>query len=625
MNKYTFIGLLCLFFAAASFGQNKMVSSPWMANPDTRTQTYEHARVPLGLNPTFEQVRDAVFQRYPELVNLGYDLEQLYFIESPGGYHFTLGQTLNGMPLFRSGIKANLGPDGTIISFMNWLNFPQAKVQGSFVYTTAEAEAWARRNLPNREHITKVWAEPGYYPMEDVLLPILRVQTGGIGAQSNWEVLLDANNLKEVLREDRANYRKPLVPPPPPANGQGFVFHPDPITTNQTFYGSSWEFLDNEDSLSPALDNARIKVTLKDITEDNGVYYLEGPYVAIEDSELPNIPPATSVSGNFFANRSQTMFEDVNTYFHTDSLQRFIQRMGFTNLANYRIFADPHGLNGTDNSHFVSPDHMAFGQGGVDDAEDADVVVHEYGHALSHAGSPFTNNGHERQGLDEGYGDYIAAMWSYGWNSYRWQDIFSWDGHNEYWDGRTAKLNDTYPPAGGSSNFYIYGELWSSALMEAHEHPNIGRWVTNKCVFESMYGNATFGTLVDAALLVLDADSTIYNEAYEPYFRDIFCQYQILTGNQCNVVISNDELTEGLGIAVYPNPAQDFVNIRIEGFDPGKSMEVIVVNLVGQTLLMQPIQSPDTRLTTSTLQPGVYLVQVRNGNGVLQTEKLIIQ
>jgi hypothetical protein len=40
-------------------------------------------------------------------------------------------------------------------------------------------------------------------------------------------------------------------------------------------------------------------------------------------------------------------------------------------------------------------DRLAFGEGGVDDAEDVDVVLHEYGHAIQHDTVPGWGGRHE--------------------------------------------------------------------------------------------------------------------------------------------------------------------------------------------------------------------------------------
>ena len=70
------------------------------------------------------------------------------------------------------------------------------------------------------------------------------------------------------------------------------------------------------------------------------------------------------------------------SYYHIDTLQRYIQSLGFQNINNRSIKVN---VNGTaaDNS-FYSPTTKAltFGTGGVDDAEDAGIIAHEYGHSI---------------------------------------------------------------------------------------------------------------------------------------------------------------------------------------------------------------------------------------------------
>ena len=59
-----------------------------------------------------------------------------------------------------------------------------------------------------------------------------------------------------------------------------------------------------------------------------------------------------------------------------------IQSLGFTDANNRSIPVDVHYYT-ADNSFYSDADHaLHFGDGGVDDAEDADVVLHEYGHSI---------------------------------------------------------------------------------------------------------------------------------------------------------------------------------------------------------------------------------------------------
>jgi Zn-dependent metalloprotease len=94
--------------------------------------------------------------------------------------------------------------------------------------------------------------------------------------------------------------------------------------------------------------------------------------------------------------------------------QRYIQSLGFgtgryppVNMQSQRVRINQLGY---DNS--FSTDHprdeLRFGKGGVDDAEDAEVILHEYGHAI-HFSQGFAFASEEAGAISEGFGDYWAA------------------------------------------------------------------------------------------------------------------------------------------------------------------------------------------------------------------------
>lgn len=67
---------------------------------------------------------------------------------------------------------------------------------------------------------------------------------------------------------------------------------------------------------------------------------------------------------------------------------------------------------GADNSFFTDKkDELRFGKGGVDDAEDAEVILHEYGHAIQDAQQTPFGFGFsiEARSIGEGFADYWAA------------------------------------------------------------------------------------------------------------------------------------------------------------------------------------------------------------------------
>ena len=125
-------------------------------------------------------------------------------------------------------------------------------------------------------------------------------------------------------------------------------------------------------------------------------------------------------------------------------IQSFYHALGFKGKADVHpkrqtVIADAFAQ---DNSFYSPSDRkIRFGKGGVDDAEDGDVIVHEYGHSIQDAQDRgFGNcNCFQSGALGEGFGDFESAVntaispnvpSSYlGTAAYC---IFDWDGTGGY-------------------------------------------------------------------------------------------------------------------------------------------------------------------------------------------------
>jgi hypothetical protein len=170
---------------------------------------------------------------------------------------------------------------------------------------------------------------------------------------------------------------------------------------------------------------------LNDLKYENGKYYLDGPYVKLEDidNNPVDIFPALSDSSGFNFTRHQQEFEDVMVYYNLDRAGRYLNYLGFDIDSLLAFRADPHGLNGSDNSYY-SPfeNNCVFGEGGVDDGEDADVIWHEFAHAImAQIHYPLLMNYEgETAALEEGSADYWAASNSRAY-PIRLGAIISWD------------------------------------------------------------------------------------------------------------------------------------------------------------------------------------------------------
>lgn len=557
-------------------------------------------------------LEEFVYQKFPILNETQSQLKVASEIESPYGFHILFHQYFENLPIYNAGIKLNLDKNYKVINALNYLQTFEPKIYGNFSFDILTfIEPQRLRLQANNEfdiHYSKI-----LFNVQGKLRCAYQVQTQMDNEYSSQEWILDGETGAVLHHQVLAAFRTQQD-----TSGKGYVFLPDPLTRAGVTYGSP--YVDNNDADVTVINQQRDTVTLKNITFSNGSFKLEGPFVKITEFESPVVQPVTSSDGNFYFGRASSGFEDVNAYYHIDSIQRYIQSLGFTNLANFQILVDAHSNFGQDNSYYTSSPspRLAFGEGGVDDAEDADVIVHEYGHALSASGSPGSNSGNQRQGQDEGIGDYIAASYSRSINPFNWFNIFNWDGHNTFWDGRQCNITTKYPNITG--NFYNYGELWCTVLMQVWG--NIGKTASDKVFFQHLYMNAANQSLKDAAELILDADTLIYGGANSVAYLQAFCDYQLITDSRCTMA-SNAHIFSKHLFKIYPNPANDY--IILQNINHFESVQVQIFNSLGQVIFENEYENFDEQIIdVQNIPNGMYVIHVYSGNKFF-SEKIIIQ
>jgi hypothetical protein len=185
----------------------------------------------------------------------------------------------------------------------------------------------------------------------------------------------------------------------------GTVFLPNPVAALQ-----DQSLTDQKDTNYAALAPAYERVRLTNL---DGSGYLRGDWATIV-SETGNA--AVAVNGAFDYNRHQDEFEQVMAYYWITEAQNYIQRLGFgtglfpaVNKESQRVRINQWGA---DNSFFTDKrDELRFGKGGVDDAEDAEVILHEYGHAIQDSQQTPVGFGSagESRAIGEGFSDYWAV------------------------------------------------------------------------------------------------------------------------------------------------------------------------------------------------------------------------
>src|SRR4051794_39847006 len=184
--------------------------------------------------------------------------------------------------------------------------------------------------------------------------------------------------------------------------GVGSVFIPNPV---QSLGDETLTDQKDSDTAVPSAAYHDVQLTNLD-----GSGFLHGDFASII-SETGN--PAYSPTNTFRYTRHQDEFEQVMAYYWVTESEKYIQSLGFG--SRFRAVNNrPQNIRlnqlGADNS--FATDHpkneLRFGKGGVDDAEDAEVIPHEYGHAI-HFSQSFSFASEEAGAISEGFGDYWAV------------------------------------------------------------------------------------------------------------------------------------------------------------------------------------------------------------------------
>jgi hypothetical protein len=413
-------------------------------------------------------------------------------------------QTVGGVPVHEGELALGFDRAGRVIHVANALR-PIAGTPAAAA-TLAAADARARAfDLLGIEK-APLWerSELVIFAAADRARLAWRIDAllDGAAGGGEWRAFVDATT-GEIFRYEDATYYD---------TGTGQAFLPNPLATAGVLYGAPG-YVDGSDADTPELIAELGDVTLLDITFAGGNYSMVGPYAECAEFSAPVGTCPVQPTSNFSWNsRSDDRFEAVNVYFHIDAWMRYANVTLGVPVDPHQyaggVRYDPRALNGADNSSYNSgTGRLSFGEGGVDDAEDPDVVIHELGHGIH----DWMTGGFlsQEEGLSEGVGDYFAVSWmrSFGvWTpsdpQYNW--VFAWDGHNPFWGGRVTTWNDNHQyPGDLVGQEHTDGQFWSSCNMDVWEA--IGREATDTAMLEGLSMTSSGTNQSAAAQAVLDA------------------------------------------------------------------------------------------------------------------------
>ena len=321
---------------------------------------------------------------------------------------------------------------------------------------------------------------------------------------------------------------------------------------------------------------------------------LLGPSARIVDRQAPATTQPDPGAPLLF-DRGDDRFEPVNAVFHIDRTQRHLQSLGYTGprqLVPYAIEVDPLALTGADTSFFLptglEPGRgtLFFGSGGTDDAEDADLVVHEYGHAVLEWIAPGTFGGSfssESRAVSEGFGDYLAFSSHYetrlasgrdpfcfaDWDARCWTDVPSEGCAYPAGSDCLRRLDSPrtmadYQQSDVSGVEHRNGQIWSSALREIFLA--LGRRTTDILVIESLFDAPPHPTFAAMARRLVETDRLLYGGIH----RDVICRAMTSRG----IAVSCDGAPRG-ELTLFPAGTR---GIPIPEPDPAGIVSRIVVD-----------------------------------------------
>lgn len=441
-------------------------------------------------------------------------LKRSAVIKSLGADHVILQQHHAGARMHRAYVTVHIGRRDRRVYLVKNRAMPRdflpEKVKPKL--TRAQAIRKTMRYLEaKKSDSTVLGVEKIWFPFEDELIYSYKVRLEVLAPsepREEWIVYLDART-GEVL-----SYYDNLAA----ASGTARVFDPNPVIA----LGDHELLLDGDDPVYEVPEDAYTEVTLRDL---DGGGYLDGKYVTTKPTGKKRVK---RTNGEFVFTSNERGFEEAMVYFHIDRAIRYFESLGFR--GERRIFRSPLPVNvrGTDEDQsWYSParKQLFFGLGGgVNDAEDAETILHELGHAVQDAICPDFGQSKQAAAMGEGFGDYLALSFFADRPDRYATCIMTWDGITWWWNDppcvRRIGYGLTMESFDGEEPEHENGRIWAETLLDVNAA--LGREDADKIILESHFQLDGFTTFARGARAMLDADENVFRGEYRGKLRKIF-------------------------------------------------------------------------------------------------------
>jgi Fungalysin metallopeptidase (M36) len=343
------------------------------------------------------------------------------------------------------------------------------------------------------------------------LRPAYRVLVRRALPRADWIIYVDAANGRILKRYNNLAE----------AGKAALVFDPNPVIALR-----SAADLVRQGVRYPPPRRAYTRVVLQGL---DGSGHLDGRYVTTR----PTRHRFRARDGDFRVTSDRRGFTEVMAYFHIDGAIRYLERLGYK--GRRAIFREPLDVDvdgmADDNSEY-SPHlrRITLGRGGVPDAEDADVILHEFGHAIQDAICPNFGQSAQAAAIGEGFGDYLAASYFDHKRSPAYRtSVMTWDCVLEKGVKppclRRVDSSKTFNTFDGNADEHETGEIWSATLWDVAMA--LGRRVADRIIVDSHFQLDGYTTFAQGARAILDADRNLYRGRHERALRRIFARRKI--------------------------------------------------------------------------------------------------
>jgi len=373
---------------------------------------------------------------------------------TPMGQVYEFSQAADGVPVYGAELKVHFNREGRVVGLTN-SSVPSAKL-GSMSHSVGaeQAVASARSHVPAGPVDAP---ESGDLPLPSTKL-VIYAETGTptlawevilYTPGPTWQVFVHAKT-RAVLAPARDLNRYAT------GTGQVFLVNAVVATRDNTLR-------DHNDAASAVPPSAYRSVSLLGL---DGTGFLDGSYASSSATKRR----VSSASETFIFDRSNDGFSETMGYYFLDYAQRYIQSLGFSSVNNRQQVFSVDRYKKDNSSYDSSKKTITYGTGGVDDAEDAEVIWHEYGHSIQDNQVPGFGTSLEAASIGEGFGDYgagsVGAQLSGGF-----QDlcIADWDATSYSTTSPPClrRLDSTkHYPEDIVGDVHDDGEIWSAALWQ---------------------------------------------------------------------------------------------------------------------------------------------------------------